>query len=244
MGGFWYSKVWSIMRCENYTGNALLQKYYSENFLTKRQRVNNGEVTQYYVEGSHPAIVSKRTFDMAQVLLDKGAQASSRNGEAFSMWIYCGDCGSVYSPKIWHSNDKYRRRIWQCRNKFNNERKCSAPHYTDNELKRLSLHAISCVMATKDSIIRVLDKSICTVFDTSTKESEIDVLKMEMDKISTYLESEMGRAEGFVGVDFLIRYTEEKKKVDMLLSEIAEANVKKAKIRKYIDVLNGKIKVN
>ena len=44
--------------------------------------------------------------------------------------------------------------------------------------------------------------------------------------------------------EILIRYTEEKKKVDMLLSEIAEANVKKAKIRKYIDVLNGRIKVN
>jgi hypothetical protein len=35
-------------------------------FLTKKKKANEGEVPQYYVENSHPAIVPPETFDLAQ----------------------------------------------------------------------------------------------------------------------------------------------------------------------------------
>lgn len=35
-------------------------------FLTKKQKVNVGEVPQYYVENSHPAIIEPEVFDLVQ----------------------------------------------------------------------------------------------------------------------------------------------------------------------------------
>lgn len=46
--------------CGNIKGDALLQKTYTVDFLSKKRAYNNGQVPQYYVEDSHPAIIAKR----------------------------------------------------------------------------------------------------------------------------------------------------------------------------------------
>jgi DNA invertase Pin-like site-specific DNA recombinase len=58
------STISSILTNEKYKGDALLQKRFTADFLTKELRINNGEVPQYYVEGSHEAIISPEEFDM------------------------------------------------------------------------------------------------------------------------------------------------------------------------------------
>ena len=51
--GTWYpSTVKSILSNEKYKGDALLQKKFTEDFLTKKLRVNQGQVPQFYVENS------------------------------------------------------------------------------------------------------------------------------------------------------------------------------------------------
>ncbi len=65
-------KVWSatavknILKNEKYKGDALLQKTYIEDYLTKKRCKNNGELPQYYVKNSHPAIISRKVFDEVQ----------------------------------------------------------------------------------------------------------------------------------------------------------------------------------
>jgi hypothetical protein len=44
---------------EKYKGEALLQKTYTTDFLTKKRVENNRAVPKYYVEESHPAIIDK-----------------------------------------------------------------------------------------------------------------------------------------------------------------------------------------
>ena len=63
-------KVWgkavvqSILTNEKYKGDALLQKVYTTDFLTKKnKKKNEGEVPQYYVEGNHEAIIKPEIFD-------------------------------------------------------------------------------------------------------------------------------------------------------------------------------------
>lgn len=46
--------VESILRNEKYKGSALLQKSFTVDFLTKKTKINEGEVPQYYVEDSIP----------------------------------------------------------------------------------------------------------------------------------------------------------------------------------------------
>ncbi|MEA5658986.1 MAG: recombinase family protein [Cutibacterium granulosum] len=52
-----HSTIRSILTTEKYKGDALLQKSFTVDFLTKTKRVNTGQVPQYYVTGSHEAII-------------------------------------------------------------------------------------------------------------------------------------------------------------------------------------------
>lgn len=56
--------VISILKNEKYKGDALLQKRFIVDFLNKKQKVNEGEVPQYYVQNSHPAIIRPEIFDV------------------------------------------------------------------------------------------------------------------------------------------------------------------------------------
>ena len=67
LGGKWEpSSIARILSHPAYTGNLLLQRYYSENHITKKKLVNNGELPKYYAEDTHDAIISKETFDAVQ----------------------------------------------------------------------------------------------------------------------------------------------------------------------------------
>ena len=70
-------KIWTaatvknILRNEKYKGDALLQKTYIEDYLTKKRRKNTGELPQYYVKNSHPAIIPRKVFNEVQKRLEK-----------------------------------------------------------------------------------------------------------------------------------------------------------------------------
>lgn len=57
------SIIHNILTNEKYIGDALLQKTYVTDCITKKVKKNRGERTMYYVENSHPAIVAKDLFN-------------------------------------------------------------------------------------------------------------------------------------------------------------------------------------
>ena len=95
--------VLKILKNYNYTGNLLLQKTYSENHLTKRKLVNNGEQPQYHVEGAHEAIIDLDTFETVQEAIERRAEYYAPTKKAtsylFTGLIVCGICGKHYRRK-------------------------------------------------------------------------------------------------------------------------------------------------
>ena len=65
------STVKSILTNEKYKGDALLQKRFTIDFLTKTTKVNEGEVPQYYVQNSHPAIIEPDEFGAVQIEIER-----------------------------------------------------------------------------------------------------------------------------------------------------------------------------
>ena len=63
--------VESILRNEKYKGSALLQKSFTVDFLTKKTKINEGEVPQYYVEDSHPAIIEPWEWEQVEILQEQ-----------------------------------------------------------------------------------------------------------------------------------------------------------------------------
>ena len=98
------STVKSILTNEKYKGDALLQKTFTVDFLSKKAKINEGEVPQYYVEKSHPVIVSAEVFDLAQYEMKRRAKKGRHTSAAslFSDKLVCGECGAVCGSKVWH----------------------------------------------------------------------------------------------------------------------------------------------
>ena len=187
----WTSRsVLSILSNEKYKGDALLQKSYTVDFLTKKKKVNEGEIPQYYVEGNHEAIISPDVFEQVQQELERRKQTPGRHSgvHLFSGKIRCGQCGEWYGSKTWHSNSKYRRVIWQCNHKFDGDEKCTTPHLTDDDIKRLFVSAFNKLVGQKDAIITALNISLATAFDLSSLKADQTELESEMAVVSDLIE--------------------------------------------------------
>lgn len=174
------STITSILKNEKYKGEALLQKSYTTDFLTKKIKKNEGEVPQYYVEHSHPEIISREIFDMVQQEFKKREGIKNRSGSnMFSSKIVCGDCGNFYGSKVWHSNDKYRRIIWRCNHKYKNEKRCQTPIIREAQIKEKFVDAINRLIQDKARVISDCEKIIEKLCDMSSIENKELKLKAE-----------------------------------------------------------------
>lgn len=123
--------VRSILTNEKYKGDALLQKVFTVDFLTKRKKINEGEVPQYYVEGSHEGIVSAELFEAVQAEFDRRSEEIESGSEVVPK-IVCGECGGLFARKVWHSTNKFRKVIWRCCRKSEG---CRCTHLLEEEIR-------------------------------------------------------------------------------------------------------------
>ena len=164
------STVESILTNEKYKGDAILQKTYCTDYIRKTFVVNDGsEIPKYYAQNSHPAIVSAEVFDLTQMEPEwrRNLKGSYSGRSCFASRIVCGDCGSFYGSKVWHSTDAYRRTIWRCNNKYDGDRKCSTPHVTQKELERAFVIVMQKVLQDKEEILAACRAALDAAFDTT-----------------------------------------------------------------------------
>ncbi len=173
----------SILANEKYKGSALLQKSFTVDFLTKKTKVNEGEVPQYYVEESHPAIIDPKEWQQVQAELARRKNSGKRHRQTsqLSGKIICGDCGEIYGSKVWHSTDKYRRTIWQCNRKFKGENKCETPHLYEEQLKTLFVDAMSEYLSDHEGTIADLQYAQRSLTDTDFIDEDICALEHELE---------------------------------------------------------------
>lgn len=113
------NSIYSILKNEKYTGDMLLQKTYRPDHISKKGRINHGEVAQFYVENSHEAIISKDIFAKVQQELSRraklyGAPCGNEPKYCFTGMIHCNLCGRPYRRKITAIGTKYAKPVWVC----------------------------------------------------------------------------------------------------------------------------------
>jgi len=125
-----HENVANILKNEKYSGNVILQKRYTTDTLPFKQKYNHGEKMRYYVENSHPAIVSKSDFDTAQrLLIMRRPQSEQQSPHPFRRRIICNECGSTFKRRVW--NDIV---YWVCRAHNENAAKCSIRQIPETEI--------------------------------------------------------------------------------------------------------------
>lgn len=106
---WYYGTVKSILSNEKYKGDALINKTYVIDCISKKVKRNDGERAQYYVENNHPAIISPEKFNRVQ---EEMARRSSKkkvkqvgtktelgkysSKYALSELLICGECHTPY----------------------------------------------------------------------------------------------------------------------------------------------------
>jgi len=185
------STVVSILTNEKYCGSALLQKTFTENFLTKKQKINNGELPQYYIENSHQGIVSKTVFNLTQEQIQNRKRNKYHSAQyCFSSQIICGDCGSFFGSKVWHSNSDYRCRVWQCNHRYEQERKCRTPHLYEHVIKQGFTEVMCKYLLSLPDIISTCQSLVFSSLRSKNKRSNGGKVKAERQKdISDFLNS-------------------------------------------------------
>ena len=178
--------VMSILQNEKYKGDALLQKKFTVDFLTKKQKVNEGEIPQYYVEGSHPAIITAIDFDMVQAeIARRQTLGRAYSGSSiFASKLICGDCGGFYGQKVWHSTDAYRRVIWRCNSKFSGEAKCETPTLAAEIIQQMFLKAFNQLIGSREQVIKACEAMREIVSDCTALDAEIDALNDEIQVVA------------------------------------------------------------
>ena len=181
----------SILTNEKYKGAALLQKKFTVDFLTKKQKVNEGEVPQYYVEDSHEAIIEPEEFELVQAEIARrkeiGKVYSSSN--IFSTKLVCSCCGGFFGSKVWHSTSKYRRVIWQCNHKFKNGEKCATPHLYEDVIKEKFVQVCGMVGEYKEDFLRSCRQIVDMLSDCSAFDKQIGNLQIRADELTAVMQA-------------------------------------------------------
>ncbi|MCK9479263.1 MAG: recombinase family protein [Firmicutes bacterium] len=148
------SVVRSILTNEKYAGNAILQKTFTSDFLTKKKKINNGALTKYIIENSHEPIIPIDIYEAVQKIL---AQPFRKNNiHIMSSRVFCGVCGSRFTPYTWHSTSKYYARVWECQNRKIVEPKCTATHIYQDDLHSSIVSVLNSIINNKGRLIKNL----------------------------------------------------------------------------------------
>lgn len=112
-----------ILTNERYIGDSLWQKTYTTEAIPTVRHRNTGAREQYYVEGTHPPIISKEVFTKVQTLIqirkENYGTSPSEMIHPFSRKVICGCCGTVLRRKP--QRGKY---YWCCMRHDANREEC------------------------------------------------------------------------------------------------------------------------
>ncbi|WP_291352817.1 recombinase family protein [Desulfosporosinus sp.] len=212
----WYeSSIRKILSNEKYKGDALLQKTYTVDFLSKKRAENDGDVPQYYVENSHPAIIDKETWEAVQLEMERRRAYAEKHGiqkvyyasgdNPFAGKVTCGVCGRAYGRKVWNSTDeRLRRVVWRCNTKYGVKGKkgCESRHIDDRVLYQAFVGAFNAVVENRayfmkkweeqiesdNALKKVIAKRFIEIFKAAKliDQFEVDLYFKLVEKITVY----------------------------------------------------------
>jgi len=163
-----------MLRNEKYCGDALLQKTFVENCISKKTRKNNGELPKYLVQNHHEAIIDRTLFEKVQAEIARRAgkrkvsDKTSKTGQskysgryALTELLICGNCGTPYKRVTWSKRGK-KKIVWRCISRLDYGTKyCkSSPTVDEERLQAAVLKAINAMMSNRERLIGILKTNL------------------------------------------------------------------------------------
>ena len=232
--------VKSILVNEKYTGDALLQKTYITDCITKKSRKNNGELPMYLVKNHHEPIISRADFNRVQEeMARRGAKKAIANklgkteqGKysakyALSELLICGECGSHYRRVTWTAKG-FKEIKWRCINRIQyGKKKChSSPTVEEQALHRAIVSAINEFCEVKDDVAKALRESITEVLDPNLNGS-VQAAQQRIDELAH-------------NIDELIKLATVPETAQSAMSDIEKFSEEMKTLREFIETEKAK----
>ncbi|MEL1135294.1 recombinase family protein [Desulfitobacterium sp. THU1] len=219
-----------MLRNEKYMGDALLQKTYIADLFTRQTKKNTGELPQYYVENSHPAIIDRLTFQRVQEemarrsSLKKVSTAAKTELAKYSgkyvltELLSCGNCGSPYRRVTW-TRPEGKKIVWRCISRLENGKKfCKdAPTLEESRIHTAVVSAMN-EMFSQKSLKAILQDSIRTALLPENGETSLATIDSRLSQLREQ-QYRLLQLAAAVGADST-QYDEELKKVSMEFSAL------------------------
>lgn len=140
-----------ILRNEKYIGDSLFQKNYTPDTLPLKSCCNTGQLPKYYVEGTHPGIISKDEFERVQSLLtQKNINSTNSRACILSKVVFCALCGHVCSRKV----RKSQTFVWCCRTHLQSAALCPLKPVSETEIQQAFLSVYNKLQANQSYILQ------------------------------------------------------------------------------------------
>ncbi len=227
--------VKGILKNEKYSGDAILQKTYVTDCITKTTRKNNGELPMYIVKNHHEPIISRNDFNRVQEemarrsakrtiaeKLTKTEQGKYSAKYALSELLICGECGTHYRRVTWTAKG-FKEIKWRCINRIQyGKKKChNSPTIDEEPLQRAIMSAINEFCEVRNDVAKVLRESVTEEFDVNLNGS------VEMKTLREFIETEKAKqASKQQDSDELNAVLEQLEKTDFIITEYDDVVVR------------------
>lgn len=206
----------SILSNEKYKGDAILNKTYIRDCLSKKVMINHGERPKYYVENNHPAIIDAYTFGRVQEELarrngkrkvkqvgTKTEQGKYSSKYALTELLICGECGTPYRRCTWAASGK-KKIVWRCIKRLDYGKKyChESPSMEESMLQEAIMKAVKHTTKQNTALLHTLRLHIGMGIEKDVKEDnsldlQIRIAEIEADFNKMLKSIESDCAESF-----------------------------------------------
>ena len=251
----------SILSNEKYKGDAIINKTFTVDCLTKEIRKNNGERPKYYVENNHPAIIDAETFGRVQEELarrigkkkvkeigTKTEQGKYSSKYALTELLICGECHTPYRRCTWTAHGE-KRIVWRCVKRLDYGKKyChNSPTLEESRIQAAIVNAIQKFARLDPQLLKNLKSQIERGINDVVREDDSLDIQLRLAAV----EKEINELFNTISVDTIESFDE--KKAEELLSEknelqaesdrLAELNRKdknkQSRIAEIMELLDG-----
>lgn len=161
-GGQWKAHdISNLLRNEKHTGNALLNKRYVVDPISKKDVYNRGERPRYYVENSHEGIISQELYEAMRAEMKRrtpNKEVVKKHNKPFTGLVSCGACGAKFQRK-----KTPVRVFWRCgRNLGSYEGHCSMKGIPEETLEAICCEILNLKDFVSDAFKANVEKIIIT----------------------------------------------------------------------------------
>lgn len=251
----------SILSNEKYKGDAIINKTFTVDCLTKEIRKNNGERPKYYVENNHPAIIDAETFGRVQEELarrsgkkkvkeigTKTEQGKYSSKYALTELLICGECHTPYRRCTWTAHGE-KRIVWRCVKRLDYGKKyChNSPTLEESRIQAAIVNAIQKFVQQDPQLLKTLKSHIEKGINDAVREDDSLDIQLRLAAI----EKEINELFNTISVDTIESFDEkkaeellaEKNKLQAKLDRLAELNRKdknkQSRIAEIMELLDG-----